>query len=158
MSKESQEVALDNFMRTCWKITNVRDTNTTNCQAENSVGCHVLHRCRESAAERCFLRESRHSGLMRFVLKLKFLMASGGEIRCNLHKTITSLHYTADDLHDIGVLCPSAVSDTTLVFPQSTVQIRKGLLINTKGHACRVAEVFTSETGKHGHNEVGIGA
>ncbi|GAQ81391.1 eukaryotic translation initiation factor eIF-5A [Klebsormidium nitens] len=47
----------------------------------------------------------------------------------------------------------------SLTFPQQAGTIRKGAFIVIKGRPCKVAEVSTSKTGKHGHakcNFVGI--
>eukprot|EP00450_Noctiluca_scintillans_P033939 CAMPEP_0194549662 /NCGR_PEP_ID=MMETSP0253-20130528/95317_1 /TAXON_ID=2966 /ORGANISM="Noctiluca scintillans" /LENGTH=199 /DNA_ID=CAMNT_0039397093 /DNA_START=52 /DNA_END=652 /DNA_ORIENTATION=+ len=50
----------------------------------------------------------------------------------------------------------STESGAALVFPQQAGEIRKGSHIMIKGHPCKVAEVSTSKTGKHGHAKAHI--
>nr|ABV22337.1 translation initiation factor 5A [Noctiluca scintillans] len=50
----------------------------------------------------------------------------------------------------------STESGAALVFPQQAGEIRRGSHIMIKGHPCKVAEVSTSKTGKHGHAKAHI--
>merc|ERR1719242_1065568 len=47
-------------------------------------------------------------------------------------------------------------SGAALVYPMQAGEIRKGSHIMIKGHPCKVAEVSTSKTGKHGHAKAHI--
>merc|ERR1711988_1379322 len=42
------------------------------------------------------------------------------------------------------------------VYPMAAGELRKGSYIMIKGHPCKVAEVTTSKTGKHGHAKAHI--
>merc|ERR1712119_188565 len=42
------------------------------------------------------------------------------------------------------------------VYPQQCGELRKGSHVMIKGHACKVAEITTSKTGKHGHAKAHI--
>jgi len=42
------------------------------------------------------------------------------------------------------------------VYPQQAGELRKGSHVMIKGHPCKVAEVSTSKTGKHGHAKAHI--
>ena len=53
------------------------------------------------------------------------------------------------DIEDYDFSTGDAGSST--VFPMEAGQIRKGGFIVIKGHPCKVADVSTSKTGKHGH-------
>merc|ERR1712228_645736 len=44
----------------------------------------------------------------------------------------------------------------SLVYPQQAGELRKGSHVMIKGHACKVAEITTSKTGKHGHAKAHI--
>jgi translation elongation factor IF5A len=62
----------------------------------------------------------------------------------------------SDDEHTFDAAGDAGAS---LTFPQQAGTIRKGAFIVIKGRPCKVAEVSTSKTGKHGHakcNFVGI--
>jgi translation elongation factor IF5A len=62
----------------------------------------------------------------------------------------------SDDDHTFD---PAGDAGASLTFPQQAGTIRKGAFIVIKGRPCKVAEVSTSKTGKHGHakcNFVGI--
>merc|ERR1712054_657229 len=41
-------------------------------------------------------------------------------------------------------------------YPQAAGELRKGSYVMIKGHPCKVAEVTTSKTGKHGHAKAHI--
>merc|ERR1712032_1620590 len=47
-------------------------------------------------------------------------------------------------------------SGASHTFPQQAGELRKGSHIMIKGHPCKVAEVTTSKTGKHGHAKAHI--
>jgi len=47
-------------------------------------------------------------------------------------------------------------SGASLTFPQQAGELRKGSHVMIKGHPCKVAEVTTSKTGKHGHAKAHI--
>merc|ERR1719411_445480 len=42
------------------------------------------------------------------------------------------------------------------VYPQQAGELKKGSHVMIKGHPCKVAEVSTSKTGKHGHAKAHI--
>merc|ERR1719216_59623 len=42
------------------------------------------------------------------------------------------------------------------VYPQQAGEVRKGSHVMIKGHPCKVADVSTSKTGKHGHAKAHI--
>ena len=44
-----------------------------------------------------------------------------------------------------------AGAGASLTYPMEAGKIRKGMYINIKGRPCRVVDVSTSKTGKHGH-------
>jgi len=44
-----------------------------------------------------------------------------------------------------------AGAGASLTYPMEAGKIRKGMYINIKGHPCKVVDVSTSKTGKHGH-------
>merc|ERR1712137_1427024 len=43
-----------------------------------------------------------------------------------------------------------------LTYPQQAGELRKGSHVMGKGHACKLAEITTSKTGKHGHAKAHI--
>merc|ERR1711879_305754 len=45
----------------------------------------------------------------------------------------------------------SGDSGASHVYPQQAGELRKGSHVMIKGHPCKVAEVTSSKTGKHGH-------
>merc|ERR1711879_1012784 len=47
-------------------------------------------------------------------------------------------------------------SGAALTYPQQAGELRKGSHVMIKGHPCKVAEVTTSKTGKHGHAKAHI--
>merc|ERR1711953_1533037 len=47
-------------------------------------------------------------------------------------------------------------SGASATYPQQAGEIRKGSHVMIKGHPCKVAEVTTSKTGKHGHAKAHI--
>jgi len=47
-------------------------------------------------------------------------------------------------------------SGASHTYPQQAGEIRKGSHVMIKGHPCKVAEVSTSKTGKHGHAKAHI--
>merc|ERR1719352_61803 len=57
-----------------------------------------------------------------------------------------------DDDHTFETV-ESGASDT---YPQQAGEIKKGSHVMIKGHPCKVAEVTTSKTGKHGHAKAHI--
>jgi len=50
----------------------------------------------------------------------------------------------------------SADAGASHVYPQQAGELRKGSHVMIKGHPCKVAEVSTSKTGKHGHAKAHI--
>merc|ERR1712187_1096859 len=50
----------------------------------------------------------------------------------------------------------SGDSGASLVYPQQCGELRKGSHVMIKGHPCKVVEVSTSKTGKHGHAKAHI--
>merc|ERR1712107_293003 len=50
----------------------------------------------------------------------------------------------------------STDAGAALTYPQQAGELRKGSHVMIKGHACKVAEVTTSKTGKHGHAKAHI--
>merc|ERR1719222_1722103 len=50
----------------------------------------------------------------------------------------------------------STDSGASLTYPQQAGELRKGSHVMIKGHACKVAEISTSKTGKHGHAKAHI--
>mmetsp|Transcript_32630 Transcript_32630/g.45284 ORF Transcript_32630/g.45284 Transcript_32630/m.45284 type:complete len:161 (+) Transcript_32630:100-582(+) len=56
----------------------------------------------------------------------------------------------ADD-HPEGETFESADSGASLTYPQQAGTVRKGGHICIKGRPCKVSDVSTSKTGKHGH-------
>merc|ERR1712036_139666 len=50
----------------------------------------------------------------------------------------------------------STDSGAALTYPQQAGELRKGSHVMIKGHPCKVAEVTTSKTGKHGHAKAHI--
>merc|ERR1712093_624389 len=50
----------------------------------------------------------------------------------------------------------STDSGAALTYPQQAGELRKGSHVMIKGHPCKVAEVSTSKTGKHGHAKAHI--
>merc|ERR1712061_109866 len=50
----------------------------------------------------------------------------------------------------------SGDSGASHVYPQQAGELRKGSHVMIKGHPCKVAEVSTSKTGKHGHAKAHI--
>mmetsp|Transcript_69005 Transcript_69005/g.159912 ORF Transcript_69005/g.159912 Transcript_69005/m.159912 type:complete len:171 (+) Transcript_69005:67-579(+) len=50
----------------------------------------------------------------------------------------------------------SADAGASHVYPMQAGEIRKGSHVMIKGHPCKVAEVSTSKTGKHGHAKAHI--
>jgi len=47
-------------------------------------------------------------------------------------------------------------SGASHVYPQQAGELRKGSHVMIKGHPCKVAEISTSKTGKHGHAKAHI--
>merc|ERR1719222_1834715 len=50
----------------------------------------------------------------------------------------------------------STDAGAALTYPQQAGELRKGSHVMIKGHACKVAEISTSKTGKHGHAKAHI--
>ena len=50
----------------------------------------------------------------------------------------------------------STDAGASLVYPQQAGELRKGSHVMIKGHPCKVAEISTSKTGKHGHAKAHI--
>merc|ERR1711988_946927 len=50
----------------------------------------------------------------------------------------------------------TADAGSSHVYPQQAGEIRKGSHVMIKGHPCKVAEISTSKTGKHGHAKAHI--
>merc|ERR1712124_50714 len=50
----------------------------------------------------------------------------------------------------------TAESGASDVYPQQAGELRKGSHVMIKGHPCKVAEITTSKTGKHGHAKAHI--
>merc|ERR1712048_783281 len=50
----------------------------------------------------------------------------------------------------------STESGASHTYPQQAGELRKGSHVMIKGHPCKVAEVTTSKTGKHGHAKAHI--
>ncbi|CAE8597293.1 unnamed protein product [Polarella glacialis] len=50
----------------------------------------------------------------------------------------------------------STESGASLVYPQTAGELRKGSLLMIKGHPCKVSDISTSKTGKHGHAKAHI--
>jgi len=50
----------------------------------------------------------------------------------------------------------STDAGASLTYPQQAGELRKGSHVMIKGHACKVAEITTSKTGKHGHAKAHI--
>merc|ERR1712099_26837 len=55
-----------------------------------------------------------------------------------------------------GPTFESTDSGASHVYPQQAGELRKGSHVMIKGHPCKVAEVSTSKTGKHGHAKAHI--
>merc|ERR1712061_384737 len=55
-----------------------------------------------------------------------------------------------------GATFESTESGASHVYPQQAGELRKGSHVMIKGHPCKVAEVSTSKTGKHGHAKAHI--
>jgi len=58
----------------------------------------------------------------------------------------------SDDEHTFE----TADAGASHVYPQQAGELRKGSHVMIKGHPCKVAEVSTSKTGKHGHAKAHI--
>jgi translation initiation factor 5A len=50
----------------------------------------------------------------------------------------------------------TAESGSSLTYPLQAGELRKGSHVMIKGHPCKVAEITTSKTGKHGHAKAHI--
>merc|ERR1712118_462324 len=72
----------------------------------------------------------------------------------HIKSTGTDTSLTMSD--DEGQTFESTDSGASLVYPQQAGELRKGSHVMIKGHACKVAEVTTSKTGKHGHAKAHI--
>merc|ERR1712118_301993 len=72
----------------------------------------------------------------------------------HIKSTGTDTSLTMSD--DEGQTFDSTDSGASLVYPQQAGELRKGSHVMIKGHACKVAEVTTSKTGKHGHAKAHI--
>ena len=57
---------------------------------------------------------------------------------------------------DIETFENSANADASLTFPMQCSALRKGGHVVIKGRPCRVVEMSTSKTGKHGHAKVNL--
>merc|ERR1712039_417446 len=55
-----------------------------------------------------------------------------------------------------GPTFESTESGASLVYPMQCGELRKGSHVMLKGHPCKVAEISTSKTGKHGHAKAHI--
>mmetsp|Transcript_14985 Transcript_14985/g.47222 ORF Transcript_14985/g.47222 Transcript_14985/m.47222 type:complete len:169 (+) Transcript_14985:62-568(+) len=58
----------------------------------------------------------------------------------------------ADDEHTFE----SADAGASTTYPMQAGELRKGGYVMIKGHPCKVAEISTSKTGKHGHAKAHI--
>lgn len=61
---------------------------------------------------------------------------------------------SASSEHDVNVELTDAGAEDS--YPIQCGKVRKGAFIVIDGHACKVAEVSTSKTGKHGHAKANI--
>merc|ERR1712110_341696 len=59
-------------------------------------------------------------------------------------------------MSDEGEQFESTESGASHTYPLQAGEIRKGSHMMIKGHPCKVAEVSTSKTGKHGHAKAHI--
>ena len=57
---------------------------------------------------------------------------------------------------DEGQTFESTDAGSSHTYPQQAGELRKGSHVMIKGHPCKVAEVTTSKTGKHGHAKAHI--
>lgn len=57
---------------------------------------------------------------------------------------------------DIETFENSGTADASLTFPMQCSALRKGGHVVIKGRPCRVVEMSTSKTGKHGHAKVNL--
>merc|ERR1719225_769705 len=57
---------------------------------------------------------------------------------------------------DSGPTFETTDAGAALVYPLQAGELRKGSHVMIKGHPCKVAEVSTSKTGKHGHAKAHI--
>merc|ERR1712187_105989 len=60
------------------------------------------------------------------------------------------------DEHDDEPTFETTDAGASHVYPQQAGELRKGSHVMIKGHPCKVAEVSTSKTGKHGHAKAHI--
>merc|ERR1712087_667552 len=58
--------------------------------------------------------------------------------------------------HDDDHQFESGDSGASHVYPQQAGELRKGSHVMIKGHPCKVCEISTSKTGKHGHAKAHI--
>ncbi|CAE8686903.1 unnamed protein product [Polarella glacialis] len=58
--------------------------------------------------------------------------------------------------HDDQPTFESTESGASLVYPQTACELRKGSMRMIKSHLCRVSDISTSKTGKHGHAKAHI--
>merc|ERR1712118_183648 len=72
----------------------------------------------------------------------------------HIKSTGTDTSLTMSD--DEGQTFDSADSGASQTYPQQAGELRKGSHVMIKGHPCKVAEVTTSKTGKHGHAKAHI--
>merc|ERR1719225_1363953 len=57
---------------------------------------------------------------------------------------------------DSGPTFETTDAGASMVYPMQAGELRKGSHVMIKGHPCKVAEVSTSKTGKHGHAKAHI--
>ena len=57
---------------------------------------------------------------------------------------------------DTDVFVAKEGSNSEKTYPIRAGEVKKGMVVNLKGFPCKVIEVTTSKTGKHGHAKANI--
>merc|ERR1712224_364729 len=72
------------------------------------------------------------------------------------HREDRNRYFAQTMSDDEGQTFESTDAGSSHTYPQQAGELRKGSHVMIKGHPCKVAEVTTSKTGKHGHAKAHI--
>merc|ERR1712224_1103239 len=72
------------------------------------------------------------------------------------HREDRNRYFAQTMSDDEGQTFETGDAGSAHTYPQAAGELRKGSYVMIKGHPCKVAEVTTSKTGKHGHAKVHI--
>merc|ERR1712192_117338 len=82
-----------------------------------------------------------------------FLLSSG---LCEEQFVFVDLPLSRNTMSDDEPTFETGDAGSSHVYPQQAGELRKGSHVMIKGHPCKVTDISTSKTGKHGHAKAHI--